>query len=231
MLIKDKSASSIMLYSKLYVAAKPLYPKSIIRMRILSLPNAVQERHGTMMAFRLKQGQNSLVNEPILCLDSSSITLKFYFREPSLRVYRTNLAIFVSLLSYLSDVYEIDMKRAYPSIVEVVSGISKDIETASDLSKVEALKARIKELSMSNVRLSEIIFDLEAKSKSAVEKAEILQQALLHIMKYFSDREGNNIDRVIESMQAFGFSKEELQRLTEACGIPDSERSLHAHET
>ena len=227
---KNATAEGMKLYSRLRVAAKPLCPKPTIRMRVLSLPNAVQDGQGTVMTFRLRQGTKSRAGDPVLSMDSHSIALKFFFDEPSLKVHRTYLAMFVSLLSYLNDLYEIDIGHLYPDIVEAVSGVSKDLETARDLSEIEAMEERIKELSRSNVYLSKMVLELETRSSSTESKAEGLRKALLRIFRYFSDQEGGDIRNVIESMQSFGFTKEELQQLVEECGVSIDKRLSHAHQ-
>jgi hypothetical protein len=228
--VKNATAEGMKLYSRLHVAAKPIYPRSVIRTRVLSLPNAVQDGQGTIMTFRLRQGPKSSAGDPVLSLDGRSIALKFFFDEPSLKVHRTYLAMFVSLLSYLNDLYEIDIGHLYPAIVEAVSGVSKDLETARNLSEIEAMEERIKELSRSNVYLSRIILELETRSSSAESKAEGLRKAFLRMFRYFSDQEGGDIRNAIESMQSFGFSKEELQQLIEECGVSIDKRLSNARQ-
>ncbi|MEM0149598.1 MAG: hypothetical protein QXW10_01740 [Candidatus Micrarchaeaceae archaeon] len=222
--------SRFALYSCLSVNAKPKRPLSVARERMLSLPNVMQTRHGTEMEFAISLGDNTGQRDPLLQLGKGAIRLKFFFEAPGLKAYRANLGIFISLLSYLNDLFDIDIKPLYPQLIEFTSGLSKEIEEARMASGAEAMETKIIELSRSNVQLSNHIFSLEKRLETSEHDYLEFKGAMLKVIMYFIDREGEDKSKLGASLQVFGFSREESEKLIDKCGIMLDKGILHARK-
>lgn len=229
MVMTNHTNAEYILYSSIFVHAKPKRPLSVAAARMLSLPNVVQVRHGTEAEFIIKSG-NGASMDPILQLEKNTIRLRFFFTEPNQKAYRSSLSIFLSLLTYLNDLYEIDIKPLYPQLIEAISGISKDIGEARAYSEAKALSVRITELSRSNAYLSDYIHGLAAKLEVSSTDCSELRGAMLKVIRYFIDHEGADPEKVAAEMQVFGFSITEAEKLFGKCKAFPDKGVLHAHK-
>lgn len=92
-------------------------------------------------------------------ISSQHINLQFFFREPSIQLYRDNLLTFISLIGMLNNFYEVQLSEIYKYVIDSLGQTWQN--TVKDQQNViENLKYRIKNLDESNFILSNNLINL-----------------------------------------------------------------------
>jgi hypothetical protein len=107
------------------------------------------------------------LNNQELQVAGNKLVFSYSSNRRSTKEYAKNLLKFLSILSYLGDLYEPELPSIYPSIMELLVGYIEEAHYKDrKIENCELLIREIKTLSSMNCSLSIQILDLELESKT-----------------------------------------------------------------
>lgn len=135
---------------------------------------------GTEMEYMVRLDKKGAAN-PVVQFRRDSIVFRFFFESPGASVYNRNLLVFVSMLAYFAEVYEVAPESLYPYIIELglsfgyVAGLER--QRPDDL-----LKKRLAALSETNASLSHELVRLSRENVRVSKDLGILQSLCAELM-------------------------------------------------
>jgi len=160
---------------------------------------------GTDIEYSVRtSGKNGM--DPVLRLRRNSISFKFFFDRPNVLVYNRNFAIFVSILAYLGDLYDIPMGSLYRYIIELATR-SGHIENLYGQQKLMLLEKKLSSISAINSSLSHELVRLSKEKLQLTEDLRALTRFCTEIMQSAKVVGANGLGSANVLSSAFGLSE------------------------
>lgn len=144
------------------------------------------------------------VNNSELQISGNKLTFIYRFQRSSTREYARNLLKFLSILAYLGDLYEPELKFLYPAITEVLVGYAEEsLYSNKKIENSDLLIRQIKALSSMNCSLSLKILEFQLKCKNLEDEksnlAKFSKDAIENAMAHLSIKnpDATNLPKVL----------------------------------
>jgi hypothetical protein len=98
------------------------------------------------------------------------IAYTYYFTKPSKRTYSENLAKFIAILQFTSDLYTIGFNDLYQYVLEGIDYGVASTEKAKDQVTVRRLEEKVETLGMINISLSQKVIALTEQYGQVIER-------------------------------------------------------------
>lgn len=154
-----------------------------------------------------KKGSNSLLE-----ISDTYISLRFFFAEQDIAVYKNNMIVFISLIAFLKEHYDFDFEDIYGYIVGALNqnfkNVRKDQTTA-----LEGLKDRVKSLNESNSLLSYQIIELSLENSKLLKERDLYREFSGSVIAKVSERAGSRSQEDYSILDSLGIDLELTKRV------------------